>query len=83
VVVAGDLNELPGGPTWLALEARGLDDAGAADGRPTFSPRRPRRRLDVVLAGGRLVGRAHRLDHELAARASDHFPVVVDLGVAR
>jgi endonuclease/exonuclease/phosphatase family metal-dependent hydrolase len=83
VVVAGDLNELPGGPAWLALEARGLDDTGAADGRPTFSPEHPRRRLDVVLAGRRFVGRAHRLDHELAVRASDHFPVVVDLAVAR
>lgn len=79
VVVAGDLNEPPGGRAWLTLEGRGLRDTGAADARPTFSAANPRRRLDVVLAGALVAGNARRVDHPLAARASDHLPVVGDL----
>lgn len=79
VVVAGDLNEEPGGAAWEAFGARGLADAGLADGRPTFSTSRPGKRLDVVLAGPRLGAVARRVDLEVLARASDHFPVVAEV----
>ncbi|MGC5168153.1 endonuclease/exonuclease/phosphatase family protein [Luteimicrobium sp. DT211] len=79
VVVAGDLNEEPGGPAWEAFGVHGLADAGAGDGRPTFSTKRPRKRLDVVLVGPRLTGVARRVDLEVLARASDHFPVVAEV----
>jgi endonuclease/exonuclease/phosphatase family metal-dependent hydrolase len=59
LVVAGDLNEPPGGPAWAVLGA-GLRDAAASDGRepaPTFTARRPERRIDAVLVGpGARVG---------------------------
>ena len=79
VVVAGDLNEEPGGPAWRVFEAHGLTDAGAGDGRPTFSTTSPRKRLDVVLAGERLSAVARRVDLDGVARASDHFPVVAEV----
>jgi endonuclease/exonuclease/phosphatase family metal-dependent hydrolase len=52
VVVAGALNEPPGGPAWAVLSA-GLTDAAAADGEPapTFTACRPTRRIDAVLVG--------------------------------
>lgn len=77
-VVLGDLNEEPGGPTWARLTS-GLVDA-VADPAPTFTARRPRRRLDAVLVspGLRVVGSAVRRD-DVTRRASDHLPVVVDL----
>ncbi|MBX9246949.1 endonuclease/exonuclease/phosphatase family protein [Actinotalea ferrariae] len=77
-VVAGDLNEEPGGPTWRRLGLH-LHDLTAASG-PTFTARRPRRRLDAVLATSGITGwGARRLDAEPASTASDHLPVVVDL----
>ncbi|GMA23002.1 hypothetical protein GCM10025864_07610 [Luteimicrobium album] len=79
VVVAGDLNEEPGGPAWQALESHDLADAGAGDGRPTFSTTSPRKRLDVVLTGERLSAVARRVDLDGVARASDHFPVVAEV----
>ena len=79
-VVMGDLNEEPGGPTWARLTA-GLVDA-VADPVPTFTARRPRRRLDAVLVGPglRVTGSTVRSD-DVTRRASDHLPVVVDLDV--
>lgn len=77
-VVAGDLNEDPGGPTWRRL-ALVLRDATAAVG-PTFTARRPRRRLDAVhVSPGLGVAGARALRGDLAVRASDHCGVVVDL----
>ena len=77
-VVAGDLNEEPGGPTWRTL-LRHLNDVTAGIG-PTFPARRPRRRLDAVLVTGGLTGSAARVVRDDGtAGASDHLPVVVDL----
>lgn len=87
-VVAGDLNEHPGGPSWTALGAAGLRDAGAEPGTPTFPARAPRARIDAVFVP------THRVkvsdcgvpdDPELRdglARATDHLPVlaVLELG---
>jgi endonuclease/exonuclease/phosphatase family metal-dependent hydrolase len=80
VVVAGDLNEEPGGPTRRALE-RHLRDATAAVG-PTFPTRRPHRRLDVVLVSpGLRVSGARRIQDEHTRVASDHLPVVVEVAL--
>lgn len=77
-VVLGDLNEEPGGPTWARLLA-GLTDA-VESSAPTFTARRPRRRLDAVLVspGVRVTGSAIRSD-DVTVRASDHLPIVVDV----
>ncbi|MCC2335537.1 endonuclease/exonuclease/phosphatase family protein [Cellulomonas wangsupingiae] len=84
VVVAGDLNERPGGPSWHALggAAGGLQDAataGDAD-QPTYPADVPRLRIDVVLVDGRLpVLGAQVPDHAAVGVASDHRPLVVDV----
>ena len=80
VVVAGDLNESPGGPTWLALHRLVRDptpDAGA-----TFSTRRLRRRIDAVLVGEGVAVEeyaAWQPDPADARAASDHLPVLAVL----
>lgn len=84
VVVAGDLNERPGGPSWLALGAAagGLQDAAdlAAADHPTYPADVPRVRIDAVLVDGRLpVIDATVPDAAAVGIASDHRPVVVDL----
>ncbi|MEZ0164046.1 endonuclease/exonuclease/phosphatase family protein [Kineococcus sp. LSe6-4] len=78
-VLAGDLNEEPGGPVHRRL-ATVLLDAAEADGSaaPTFPARAPRRRLDVLLTDRRLS--VVRVDTPAAhPGASDHLPVVADL----
>lgn len=77
-VLAGDLNEQPGGPSWRRLGLR-LRDVTATSG-PTYSTDDLRWRIDAVLATGGLLARGARTVHDDAAlRASDHLPVVVDL----
>jgi endonuclease/exonuclease/phosphatase family metal-dependent hydrolase len=77
-VVMGDLNERPGGPTWGRLQS-GLRDA-VASGEPTFSARRPRRRLDAVLVSPELrVAGSSIVSGDHTRRGSDHLPIVVDL----
>ncbi|WP_129339692.1 endonuclease/exonuclease/phosphatase family protein [Cellulomonas endophytica] len=50
LVVLGDLNELPSGPSWRRLGERLVDAAVAAGGGiPTFPAARPRKRIDAVL----------------------------------
>jgi endonuclease/exonuclease/phosphatase family metal-dependent hydrolase len=95
LVIAGDLNEPPGGPAWAAL-GYGLTDAAAAHGEPapTFTARRPVRRIDAVLVGpGARVGSVRvpgsvgvgvegawpGMTRDDLWSASDHLPVVVDL----
>ncbi|WP_043415816.1 endonuclease/exonuclease/phosphatase family protein [Terrabacter tumescens] len=87
-VVAGDLNEGPGGTAYDLIAAR-LPLASA--GTPTFPARRPAVALDAIFAGRdlRVVppddgrdgpdGRGDGVDeHDLVA-GSDHRPVWVDL----
>lgn len=84
VVVAGDLNERPGGPSWAALTdaAGGLQDAATvrdAD-QPTYPADVPRVRIDVVLVDGRLSVLDARVPDDAAVGvASDHRPLVVDV----
>lgn len=75
VVLAGDVNEQPGGPVWDVLGA-GLVDARDGLG-PTFPSRGPDRRLDGLWVRGLQV-RSARVVTE-AGRASDHLPLCVDL----
>jgi endonuclease/exonuclease/phosphatase family metal-dependent hydrolase len=77
MVVAGDLNEPPHGPSWQAFGAVVTDPA--PDAGPTFSVLRPRRRIDAVLTSPGIETveygqwRPARRDAELA---SDHLPVL-------
>jgi endonuclease/exonuclease/phosphatase family metal-dependent hydrolase len=76
-VVTGDLNESAGGPAWLALAAVASDPVeGSA---PTYPARAPRRRIDAVLTAPSLSVTDYGPfcpDPHLAARASDHLPVL-------
>jgi endonuclease/exonuclease/phosphatase family metal-dependent hydrolase len=77
VVVAGDLNELPGGPSWQSLAGVAADPA--ADAAATFSVSRPRKRIDAVLTGpGIEIVEYGQWQPDLrdAALASDHLPVL-------
>ena len=88
LVLAGDLNEPPGGPVWARFGAAGLVDACAgapARTEVTFSTRNPRRRIDAVFATAGLgVVRAgvpaDLVDPADLAAASDHRPVLAVLG---
>jgi endonuclease/exonuclease/phosphatase family metal-dependent hydrolase len=86
LVIAGDLNEPPGGPAWQVL-AGGMTDAVATGDReaaPTFTARRPRQRIDAVLAGpgvGVSSVPVPDVGVEDLLLASDHLPVVADLVV--
>ena len=95
VLLAGDLNAVPGSPSLRALlnadGARGpvlLADPLAATDAPTFPASAPERRLDHVLvsAGARpeLVAGSVRVARPVPdpSALSDHLPVVLDL-VAR
>lgn len=82
VIAAADLNEEPGGPAWTTV-ARGLTDAAVAADRGgsfTFSCANPRRRIDALFVDARItVVDYDVVDTPLTRRASDHFPVLVDL----
>ncbi len=74
-VVAGDLNEQPGGPAWRAL-SDGLVDVAAACG-PTFPLSAPRRRIDAVFVAASFEVTAVEVPR--VPPVTDHLPVVVDL----
>jgi endonuclease/exonuclease/phosphatase family metal-dependent hydrolase len=80
-MLAGDINETPGMPTWQALTAE-FTDAGAEHNAPTFSAGNPQRRIDGVFVRGPAVVQACWVaggpDAEVA---SDHRPVVADLEI--
>ena len=83
-VLAGDLNEPPGGPAWQACSPLLADPWPWAG--PTFPARRPTRRIDAVLAGRDVRVEADqywRPDGRDVRLASDHLPVlaVIDLDV--
>lgn len=80
-VVAGDLNEGPGGPSWLALGARAVDPAQGSS--PTFRAARPRHRIDAVLVDPSLEVVAYGFPHGVSevdvVAASDHRPVLAQI----
>ncbi len=77
-VLAGDLNEQPGGSARARLVAH-LRDAGLG---PSFPSDAPRARIDVVLVTPEVeVQAAWVPDGPAAIRASDHRPVLADLRI--
>ncbi len=81
VVLAGDLNEWPGGPVWEGLGGP-LRDAAGADGTPTFRCGAPAHRIDAIFADPALAVRRYAvLDTPTVRRASDHFPVYAELAL--
>lgn len=88
VVVAGDINEEPGGPAWRFLGGH-LQDAWAVapSGQEfTYSAAEPRRRIDGVFADRRIevIGCGVPDDPALLAAypaASDHRPVLAELRI--
>jgi endonuclease/exonuclease/phosphatase family metal-dependent hydrolase len=81
VVVAGDLNEPPKGPSWEALRAAGFVDHGDAEDY-TYPAEHPAKRVDALLVRGDARVSRHRipgLQPELLRLASDHLPVAATL----
>lgn len=82
VVVGADLNDNPGGAAWQKM-AHGLTDAALATGsqdRCTYPCANPRYRLDALFVDPRItVVDYDVLDTPQARRASDHFPLLVNL----
>ncbi|MFN8076285.1 MAG: endonuclease/exonuclease/phosphatase family protein [Kineosporiaceae bacterium] len=80
VVVAGDLNETPEGPSWAGLAAV-AGDATPASG-PTFPAAAPRARIDAVLAGPGVLldDPAWEPEQHDVLLASDHRPVLRVVG---
>ncbi|MCZ7436288.1 endonuclease [Micromonospora sp. WMMC241] len=82
VVAGADLNEGPDGPAWRTVAEGLTDTAVAADraDRHTFSCADPRRRIDALFVDERItVVDYDVVDTPRTRRASDHFPVLVDL----
>ncbi|WFF06342.1 endonuclease [Micromonospora sp. WMMD1076] len=82
VVAGADINEGPDGPAWQTLAEGLTDTALAADraDRHTFSCADPRRRIDALFVDPRItVVDYDVVDTPASRRASDHFPVLVDL----
>ena len=83
-IVAGDINDVPGSAPWQALTAYRADAwtaAGSGEGL-TSNPKSPRRRIDAVFADQRLpVLSAEVIDTPDVVRASDHYPLLVELGL--
>jgi endonuclease/exonuclease/phosphatase family metal-dependent hydrolase len=88
VVLAGDVNEEPGGATWDYLSERFQDGFAAAPAGQgaTYSSSVPRTRIDGVFAdaGVEIVGCGVPDEPELLADyplASDHRPLLAELRV--
>ena len=83
VVLAGDLNETPDGPSWATLLRAGFVDHGGSGWR-TFPSDDPDRRIDALLVRGAVEVLHHGdpgVDPALLAAASDHRPVLAELEV--
>ena len=86
VILAGDVNEEPGGRSWSLLTGH-FQDAHAvapAGGEFTFSARDPRRRIDAVFTDPEVRITACGVPDDDAGdhvRATDHRPLAADLTV--
>jgi endonuclease/exonuclease/phosphatase family metal-dependent hydrolase len=79
-VVLGDLNELPGGPTWTTLSGVLVD--ADPEGDPTFPAVDALHRIDAIFTSRDLsVGPARVLADPPALRGSDHRPLVAGVGL--
>jgi endonuclease/exonuclease/phosphatase family metal-dependent hydrolase len=81
-VLAGDVNDVPGSPSWQAMADRRTDAfaaVGSGDGF-TFTAANPTRRIDGIFAGlGLDVVSATVLDGPDVHIASDHRPLLVEV----
>lgn len=81
VLLAGDLNERPDGPSWVRLLSRAVDPG--ADAPPTFRSDRPRHRIDAVLVDPSLQVRSYGFPTGVqeadVVAASDHRPVLAEV----
>lgn len=78
-VVAGDMNEKPGGAVWAHFTQRFADAAGD-DETITFSCANPRRRIDAIFVDPQFTVESYGVVvDEPVSRASDHFPIAVVL----
>lgn len=83
VLVGGDLNEPPRGPSWRRLREAGFVDHGHEEW-PTFPAADPVKRIDALLLGGHASVVHHGapgVDEALLAQASDHRPVLAVLEI--
>lgn len=83
VVVAGDLNERPTGPSWHRLAEAGYVDHGT-DAWPTFPAAAPAKRIDALLVPAATPVSHHGdpgVDEELQRQASDHRAVLAVIEV--
>lgn len=83
VVIGGDLNELPTGPSWQVLRAAGFADHGSKAWL-TFPADDPEKRIDALLVRGNVTVLSHGdpgVPADQLAAGSDHLPVqaVLDL----
>lgn len=81
VLVGGDLNEGPRGPSWRRLRDAGYVDHGT-DAWPTFPVGEPSRRIDALLVRGGVPVLHHGdpgVDPGLQREASDHRAVLAVL----
>ncbi|MFI0349798.1 endonuclease/exonuclease/phosphatase family protein [Actinomadura sp. 9N407] len=90
VVLAGDINEEPGGASWSLLTGRFRDAHAAAPSgeAATFSARNPRRRIDGVFTDPEIevIACGVPADPDLAAdypQATDHRPLLAQLNPRR
>lgn len=86
VILAGDINEEPGGRSWSRLTRRFRDayEVRPAGEELTFSARDPRRRIDAVFADRevQVLGCGVPLpDGDDYVIATDHRPLVADLRI--
>jgi endonuclease/exonuclease/phosphatase family metal-dependent hydrolase len=86
VVLTGDINEEPGGPSWSLLAGAFTDAYAAAPRGPghTYSARRPSRRIDGVFTDHRIEVLGCGVPQDVAPTtdyvlATDHLPVLADL----
>jgi endonuclease/exonuclease/phosphatase family metal-dependent hydrolase len=83
LVVAGDVNEEPGGPVWTELSSRLVDawDVMRTGRGLTYSASSPRKRIDAVFVDrGVEVVECRAVDEVPGVdRASDHLPVLAVL----
>jgi endonuclease/exonuclease/phosphatase family metal-dependent hydrolase len=83
VLIGGDLNEKPGGPSWRRLREAGYADHGSK-AWPTFPADAPVKRIDALLVRGGAPVSHHGdpgVDDALQARASDHRAVLAVLDI--
>jgi endonuclease/exonuclease/phosphatase family metal-dependent hydrolase len=82
VIVAADVNDRPGSPTWTAI-SKGRTDAFAAAGSGsafTSTAAEPHQTIDGIFAGPRIEVRSARvLDQDDVRLASDHRPLLAEL----